>query len=131
MAESSLSKLKNVVASTYALARALPGFFRERVSLDQAEEELKSSIERRSESFLETARTQIYGDPASCYLRLLKLAGCEYADLRSQVLADGLEPTLERLAAAGVYLTADEFKGKVEVLRGGQSFPIDPKSFEG
>jgi hypothetical protein len=131
MAETSLSKLKNAVASTYALARALPGFFRERVSLDQAEEELKRAIERRAESFLEIARTRIYGDSASSYLRLLNLAGCEYADLRSQVLADGLEATLERLARAGVYLTADEFKGKVEVVRSGRSFPIAPKSFEG
>lgn len=132
MAETSpLSKLKDAVVSTYALARGLRGFFREQVTLAQAEEELKTAVDRRSETFLEVARTRIYGDAASPYLRLLKLAGCEFSDLRSQVLADGLEPTLERLARAGVYLTSDEFKGATEVVRGGLSFRIAPKSFEG
>ncbi len=38
----------------------------------------------------------------------------------------GLEPTLQRLAAEGVYLTASEFKGKTEVVRGQLRFRMHP-----
>jgi hypothetical protein len=34
--------------------------------------------------------------------------------------------TLEKLAAEGVYLTQDEFKGKNEVVRGAKSFAVAP-----
>jgi hypothetical protein len=83
-------------------------------------------MERREENFLDQARTRIY-QSASPYRRLLKLAGCEYADLCHGVRQHGLESTLERLASDGVYLTSDEYKGKREVVRSGESFRVVPK----
>ncbi len=124
------SEIKTSVKETFSLARSLPQFFRERLTVKQAEEEVKKTLERRDERFLETARSRIYEKPESPYLRLLKIAGCELADLHTQVRRDGLETTLERLAEQGVYLTSDEFKGKKEVVRGGQSFRVSPEDFQ-
>lgn len=113
-----------------ALARGLREFFRERITVQQAEEEIKRALDNREERFLELIRTQVYERPSSPYLKLLKLAGCEFSDLRAHVHRHGLEGTLEQLAREGVYLTSDEFKGKKEVLRGGESFRVSPRHFE-
>jgi hypothetical protein len=114
---------------TFGLARGLKKFFAERVTPEQATEELQRALAGREESFLELARTQIYAHPGSSYRRLLELAGCEFSDLRAHIHRHGLETTLERLAAEGVYLTADEFKGNKEVVRGGRSFLVFPQEF--
>lgn len=116
--------------SSLSLAAALPKFFRERVTLQRAEEEIKRLLDTRIARFFELARTQIYKCPDSPYRKLLKHAGCEFADLQAQVQRHGLEETLVKLAGEGVYLTSDEFKGKTEVVRGGSSFRVSPKDFE-
>jgi hypothetical protein len=120
----------NYAAGIFTLAKSLREFLRERITVGQAEEEIKRALERREEGFLEAAAAQIYRRPASPYLKLLKHAGCELSDLRAQVYHHGMEKTLERLAREGVYLTSDEFKGKKEVVRAGQSFRVLPRDFE-
>jgi hypothetical protein len=112
-----------------AFASALPRFFRERISVHNAEEHIRRMLDRRNETFLTLARARIYEEPTSPYLPLLKRAGCEFADLQTQVRRYGLEETLEQLAREGVYLTSDEFKGKKMVVRGGQSFRVSPRDF--
>src|SRR5258706_4012264 len=126
----SLLKIKNGLGGLGRLAGALPAFFRDPITLARAREEIEKGVARRGENFLELARTRIYADPASPYLRLLKIAGCEFSDLRAGVLAHGLEATLTRLAGEGVYLTADEFKGKKEVVRGRERFRVAPEDFQ-
>ena len=116
------SDLKAGVKGTFNLARSLPQFFRERITVQRAEEEIKKALETREERFLALTRDQIYERPGSPYLKLPKIAGCEFSDLRTQVRRYGLEATLERLAREGVYLTSGEFKGKQEVVRGGEPF---------
>jgi len=118
------------VKGTVDLITALPGFFRDRITVKQAREELKRALDSREQRFLELARTEIYQRTTSPYLRLLKLAGCEFGDLQLSVHSHGLERTLERLAKEGVYLTSDEFKGKKEVVRGGDCFRVSPRDFE-
>jgi hypothetical protein len=115
---------------TLGLAAALPKFFRERVTLQKAEEEIKRLLDARVERFLELVRWQIYERPASPYLSLLRHAGCEFSDLENSIHRHGLEGTLAKLAGEGVYLTSDEFKGKTEVVRGGMSFRVLPRDFE-
>ncbi len=110
----------------FALAVSLPRFFRERITLEQAEAEIKRALERREENFLELIRTRVYQNPSSPYLKLLKITGCEFADLQTHVHRDGLETTLEQLAKQGVYLTSDEFRGTKEVVRGRESFRVSP-----
>ena len=122
--------LKNSLKQNFRLARALPEFFRTKVTVEQAEAEIRRGLESRAERFLELARTRIYDCPDSPYLRLLKIAGCEFSDLQTHVRRDGLEAALEKLAGEGVYLTADEFKGKTEVRRGTNSFRLSLESFD-
>src|SRR5262249_40364160 len=114
---------------TIGFAAGIHDFLRARVTLGRAEEEIKKRLHQRAERFLEVARTQIYNQLANPYLRLLKFAGCEYADLCNHVREHGLERTLERLAREGVYLTADEYKGKRDVVRAGESFRIVSRNF--
>ena len=117
------------VKSALAVAVALPQFFRKQITPQHAEEETKRLLDTRVERFLELVRTQIYKRPDSAYLRLLKLAGCEFSDFQTHVHHHGLEETLVKLANEGVYLTSDEYKGKREVVRGGISFRASPRDF--
>jgi hypothetical protein len=123
------SDLKRV-KERLALITSLRRFLRDRITVGQAQEEIKRALDSREESFLELIRTQVYARPSSPYLRLLKLSGCEFSDLRVHIHSHGLEKTLARLAEEGVYLTADEFKGKKEVIRGRDAFRVSPKDFE-
>jgi hypothetical protein len=114
----------------FKLAGSLRQFFRARLTVQQAEEQIKQALEAREERFLNLALAEIYKRPNSPYLKLLKIAGCEFSDLRAEVRGQGLEETLKRLAGAGVYLTSEEFKGKREVVRGGRTFRVSPEDFE-
>ena len=51
------------VKHTLSLLGALPKFFRERVTLQQAEAEIKRLLDTRVERFLELVRLQIYDLP--------------------------------------------------------------------
>ncbi len=124
------AELKDGLKQNFRLARALPAFFRARVTVEQAEDEIKRAVETRAERFLESARVRIYERPDSPYLRLLKIAGCEWSDLRAYVHGHGLEAALERLAREGVYLTAEEFKGQKDIRRGSESFRASLTDFE-
>lgn len=119
-----------MAAGTLLLIKGLREFFRETVTLEQATEEIKIALDRREDRFLELIRAQVYNRKSSPYLKLLQMAGCDFADLQAQVRQHGLEKTLERLASEGVFLTSDEFKGKKEVVRGRQSFRTSPTDLE-
>jgi len=114
---------------TFGSIAALPKFFRKQITLRQAEEGLKKLLDSHDDRFLEMMRRQVYETQGSPYLKLLKYAGCEFADLESSVNRQGLENTLAKLAGEGVYFTSDEFKGKSEVVRGGMSFGVSSKDF--
>lgn len=118
------------VGGTLALVVAIPRLFRERITVQQAEEETRRLVDTRVERFLAILRQQIYQRPDSVYLKLLKHAGCELSDIESQVRRYGLESTLVELAKQGVYLTSDEYKGKREVRRGSLSLRVTPGDFE-
>lgn len=118
------------VGNAVTLTAALPGFFRERMTLLQATEEVRRLIDTRVGRFLDLARQEIYDRPHSPYRALLTHAGCEFSDLREQVLRHGLEPTLVKLASEGVYFTSAEFKGKADVVRGSTVFRVSPADFD-
>ena len=113
-----------------SLVAGLREFFREPVTLEKAKEEIRRALETREQRFLDLLRTQVYGREGSPYLKLLQMAGCDFADLQTHVGQHGLENTLEKLAREGVYLSSDEFRGKTDVVRGGQSFWVSSKDVE-
>ncbi len=114
----------------WALSKGLREFLREQITLERAQEQIKMALGNREERFLELVRSKVYEFPDSPYLKLLKMAGCEFSDLQALVRRNGLEGALQQLAMEGVFLTSAEFKGKKEVVRGGLAFRVSPADFE-
>jgi hypothetical protein len=110
--------------------RRLPGFLRTTVTPEEARRRIEQELQRREESFLGVLERGVYARERSPYRELLAAAGVELGDVRSMIGELGLEPTLERLHDAGVYVTLDEFKGRRPVERDGVSLPIDQRAFE-
>src|ERR1041384_3648315 len=123
------SELRQRARQNYRLAKALPDFLRERIAPAEAEERIRRLLDDRERRFLDLARTRIYADSTSVYLKLLRIAGCEFSDLDAEVHRHGLDAALAALARHGVYLTVEEYKGKTEVRRGGESFRIASSDF--
>src|SRR4029453_9003899 len=113
-----------------SFAQGVRNFLREQVPLERAEEEISKALGNREERFLTLARSKVYDCPGGPYLKLLKLVGCEFADLQVLVRRLGLDCALQQLASEGVYLTSAEFKGKKEVRRRGLAFRVSPADFE-
>jgi hypothetical protein len=111
------------------LLRRLPAFLRRPITAEEARATLRDRLARREADFLTLARQLIYGNAASPYRALLRMAGCEYGDLEQLVRADGPEGALATLAGQGVYLTVDEFKGRRPVVRGSTRILPDPRAF--
>ena len=89
----------------------------------------RTSHAAREDNFLGLVRDTVFGGPPNPYREMMHLAGCSYGDLETAVRQEGLEPTLKRLCVNGVYLTHDEFKGKVEIVRSGRHIVSDEHSF--
>jgi hypothetical protein len=126
---SRLSAWTSGVAEVALLAGGIRGFLRERIDAREAEEKIRRDLHNRVEDFLRVAEREIYARPQSPYLRLLQAAGCAYSDLAAHVRRHGLEATLKSLANEGVYLTASEFRGTAEIVRGTLRFRVAPEDF--
>ncbi len=90
-------------------------------------EALREQMAQREARFLETAGRRVFSNPANPYHELFRLAGCTEGDLAAAVSRRGLEAALSGLAAEGVYLTHDEFKGRTPLVRGGRHIPFAPE----
>ena len=111
-------------------ALGLRHFLRNTISLDQARATIRTRMQERETSFLRVIQKGIFGNPGSAYLPLLKLAGCELGDIRNLVGSQGIEATLRKLRAEGVYISFEEFKGRKPIVRGGQHINTGPRSFD-
>jgi hypothetical protein len=108
------------------LLASLPWLVRLPMKGPAARAVLRSRRDSRAADFLALVRRAVFGHAQSPYRRLLALAGCTYDDLERMVVRDGVEATLARLAACGVFLTVDEAKGRRAVIRGSTTFDLDP-----
>jgi hypothetical protein len=100
------------LAMYWRLARRLRRFIGERDTVEQGRALLRERLANREPNFLRLAERSIYGHSDSPYLPLLREAGCELGDLRRMVTEDGLESSLRKLRAAGVYVGFEESKGR-------------------
>ncbi len=100
------------------------------VTLEHSQELLKRRMDTRETRFLGVLSRYVYGYPQSPYLTLLRAAGCEQGDVQEMVRRLGVEGTLERLRDAGVYLSFEEFKGRVDVVRGGRTLRFTDHDFD-
>ncbi|MFC1958684.1 hypothetical protein ACFLV6_02060, partial [Chloroflexota bacterium] len=112
------------------LAFGLRDFLRNTISLEQSKQVISARLQNRERNFLSLIQKGIYQSPKSPYLKLLRIAGCEFGDIESLVNLDGIEATLHKLLAEGIYLSWEEFKGKREVVRGGSHFQFRERDFD-
>ena len=105
-------------------------FLSEPLTAEQAADIVAKGVRRRDARFLGKLESVVYGNPTSPYRKLLESAGCERGDVEGLVRREGLEGTLEVLARAGVYLTFDEFKCRVPVVRGSLKFEMAPADLD-
>lgn len=108
----------------------LQWFFRQRLTPAQAQEIVQRRLEQRSENFLRLMERGVYGHATSPYRALLRHAGCEREDLRRCVQTAGPEAALRQLRDAGVYVTFEEFKGRVPLVRDGKTISHDAHAFD-
>ena len=118
------------IAKYPRLALDLRWFLRGTITLEESKQVITDRLRHRNQNFLNLVKKGIYGNSRSPYLRLLKVAGCEFGDIELLVQQNGLEATLHKLLAAGVYIGWEEFKGKREVVRGGQHFQVRETDFD-
>jgi hypothetical protein len=108
----------------------LPRYVRSRITPEEARSAFRRWVEEREENFLRIAERGIFGWDRSPYRRMFELADCEFGDLCQEVRRQGLEPTLKSLREAGVYVTFEEFKGRVPIVRDGKEIAAVPEDFD-
>ena len=112
------------------LAFDLRDFLHDTITLEQSKEVISNRLYNREKNFLSFVQKGIYQNPQSPYLKLLNIAGCDFGDIEYMVCQDGIESTLHKLLADGVYLSWQEFKGQKEIIRGGRHFQFKEKDFD-
>jgi len=128
------SKARRRLPSLHELAGALaavcglPGYFRHPLTAPEARSVVAQRRAQREENLLRLARVAVYANPTSPYRALLRNAGCEYGDFEALVRREGVDEALGILVRNGVYLTVDEFKGRVAAVRGSATLCIDPEA---
>jgi hypothetical protein len=125
---SSLSRRDVVIGARFIAG--LPGLLRHPIDAAGARAVLRARFARREADFLATVDRLVYGSVESPFRRLLTAAGCGRADLEELVTQDGVEGALRVLLRHGVYLSADEFKGRRRMMRDGVSALIEPHRLE-
>lgn len=111
-------------------ARRLPSFARETLTLEGARRRIEQQLRARDQTFLTVLERAVYQNAGSPYRLLLESAGAELGDVAALVREAGLEGALDRLYGAGVYVTLDEFKGRVPLERAGVSMPRSHHAFD-
>ena len=109
----------------FRFLRRLPSHLRNPLSLPECRQILSSRLAQREQDFLYLIQRAIWENRNSPYRLLLRHAGCERGDLESLVFHDGIEGALQALFRAGVYLTVDEYKGRMPVVRGNTTILVD------
>ncbi len=112
------------------LAYTLRDFLRQPVSLEMAKTHIRERMQARPEVFLRMVERSVFGNPRSPYLRLFQAAGCLSGDVRQLVAREGVEGALQQLERAGIYVTLEEFKGRVPVVRGSRVFEFRDSDFD-
>ena len=90
---------------------------------------VRRQLETRESVFLDTLRRVVFDDASHPYHQMFRLARCSQEDFANLVQRDGLEPALQQIRSAGVYLSHDEFKGNASIVRDGREIRASSASF--
>jgi hypothetical protein len=100
-----------------------------RVGLDEARRIVADEAAHRPGRFLAQLDALVWTHPGGPIARLAAAAGIEPGDVRALVADHGLEGALEQLRDAGVYVSYEEYHGRVDAVRGSSSFSFTPADF--
>lgn len=100
------------------------------LTLEECRKIVADAEQHRDDNFLALLRRGVYANPRSPYRQLLEHTGAEYGDVERDVRANGVEASMQRLYAAGVWLSFDEFKGKKRIERPGLSLDVKAEDFD-
>ena len=112
------------------LAWDLRSFLQNNVTLELSKQVITERLVNREQNLLTVIQRGIFQSPKSPYLKMLEIAGCEFGDIEAMVGNDGVEGALQKLYDSGVYLSTDEYKGRIEITRGGTSFPLEQSDLD-
>jgi hypothetical protein len=99
------------------------------LGVEAARASLSQRLANRTHRFLARFRRDFFGNGDNPYHAMLRHAGCELGDVEQIVRKDGVEGALDILFRAGVYLTIDEFKGRVPIRRGSLQIAAPAEAF--
>ena len=111
-------------------AAGLKPFLAETLTPEQARLMLAEAKANRTQAFLEILRRSVFGFPDKPYAWLFSRAGIGAAEAGHMVREHGIEGALQRWMDQGVYLTLDEFKGRVPIRRFGAELPVQASDFD-
>src|SRR5690349_21134315 len=111
-------------------ALGLRRFLKHPPTAESAMKAVQENLANRERNFLRILTHGIYANPESPYKRLLQHCGFTLADVTELVKQNGLEATLRTLKDAGVYVTFEEFKGRVPIERPGLRIDVRDKDFD-
>ncbi len=106
--------------------RDLPRYLRHPFDLDEARHVIGRRLSDRASAALATFDAVAFRPAPTPFRRLTAHAGWRREDARASLETRGVEETLDRLYADGVYLTASELKGRADVRRGSLVFRVEP-----
>jgi len=121
-----VDKLRTASRFTGGLQR----FLASRLSQSNCHNLVTEQLDGRQDSFLQLMQEGVFNNPASPYLPLLRKVGVSFADLASAVRREGIEATLGMLFDQGVWVTLDEFKGRVPLERTGLHLNTTDRHFD-
>jgi len=107
---------------------ALPRFLRNPLTHEDARVRVERRLRERSSIVERLLQKVADGPDTSPYHILLRASGFRAEDAAPLIRQEGVEGALSVLMRQGVYLTGDEFKGRVPVVRGSLSFHVEPES---
>jgi hypothetical protein len=119
-----------VVLAAGRYLRDLRRFLREPLTPGECRRLVEERLSRRSQQFISTLEAGVFDRFGGPYARLLGHARITRTDVVDLVRTAGVEHALRRLADAGVYVSYEEYKGRVPVTRGTLEFSVGPEDFD-
>ena len=125
-----LNHALDLIRGSWRYMTGLRSYLSVTLGREEAERLVKEQLATRDEAFLRVLELGVYANPRSPYRRLLLHAGFKLKDVESLVRDRGLEGAMAHLYDAGVYVTMDEFKGRIPVRRPGLEFEVSQFDFD-